>query len=223
MKRTVFLKCLGAVVSAVTAVFLGGCVVPSLHPLYTDADLVTEPAIVGTWATKGGEETFKFFRKPGAKAYTMIYTWKENGVPARFDARLTRIGQGLYMDTIPQSMDEPPKSSPFSNILFACHFPPTHVLWRLEMKDGGLQLAVLDPDLLMKALEQKTVSVAHERLEGNEGQELTLVLTASTPALREFLLQSADKVFDPDPGTLRRKLPAGKASSPTAGKESGSQ
>ena len=38
---------------------LAGCVF-SLHPLYTDEDLVFDPALVGTWAQDNSGNTWEF-------------------------------------------------------------------------------------------------------------------------------------------------------------------
>jgi len=220
MKRTVFLRRLGAVVSVAIAALLGGCV-PSLHPLYTEADLVTEPAIVGTWEDEN-KDVWKFFPQPSKKAYTLVYTSGDD-MPAAFDAHLTRIGQNLYMDTRPQPASwDPPKSDPFSNDLWGMHFAPMHLLWRVETKNGGLRLAMLDPERFGKALEEKTVSVAHERLEesGSISGDGTIVLTAPTPELREFVLRSADRVFSAEPCQLHRRPARPPAAPPDATKKS---
>lgn len=58
-------------IGAVVLVALVGCV-PSLHPLYTDGDLVFNPALVGEWSEKDSEERW-IFTKSGEKEYRLVY------------------------------------------------------------------------------------------------------------------------------------------------------
>jgi hypothetical protein len=46
------------------AVFMGGCVL-SLHPLYTENDLIFEEKLLGTWAEEGSKVTWQFKRATG--------------------------------------------------------------------------------------------------------------------------------------------------------------
>ncbi len=196
---------------AVVPVLLGGCNpgdggVVSLHPLSTDAELVSEPAIVGIWAnTENKDDIWKFFQKPDAKAYTLVYSPGSDGVPARFNARLTRIGQGLYMDTVLQPGANEPKGSQLNNFLFCFHLIPVHMLWRVEIADDTLRLTTLDNERFAKAIDEKAVGIAYERVETDECSDQNFLLTAPTPGLRAFILQSWDKVFATEALELHKK------------------
>ena len=56
------------------ALLLTGCV-PSLHPLYTDADLIFEPQLIGLWAVDENDETWRF-EKDTDKGYNHIRLFK---------------------------------------------------------------------------------------------------------------------------------------------------
>ena len=200
-----------AAVLLAVAMALAGCGVVSVHPLYTANDLVAEPGIVGCWAEPDAKEiTLKFFQRPAGNAYTMIC---DDGVPATFSAHLVRLGGSLYMDTILESGENEPESGRLGNLLFASHLVTGHMLWRIQVRGNVLRLAWLDEDRLREALDQGAVSVAHERQKGEEGEDLTIVpptiiLTASTAELQDFVLKAGDKLFTEDMGELHRKHPS---------------
>jgi len=201
---------------ATVGVLLAGCGVPSIHPLCGPADLTTEPGILGVWSDPQNSDktwTWKFFQKPGANTYTLIYI--ESGVPAKLGAHLTRIGTYIYMDTFLKTEDneaEPDKKEkpgPFDNILLLSHLVGGHLFWRIEVQGDILRIAWLNQERLKSALEAKTATVAHEWQEPGEGEDRVLILTAPTEDLRQFVLKSADEVFDVQPTVLHRRTPKG--------------
>lgn len=74
---------------ATTLIFLGllflmtGCnFIPSVHPLYTDQDLIFDPLLVGVWADKDGNLTWTFTKK-AEDAYTLVpryFQWERGGL-----------------------------------------------------------------------------------------------------------------------------------------------
>lgn len=188
---------------AMACVLLAGCGVPSIHPFYTKADLVAEPAIVGNWAVKGEKQTiWKFFQKPATKGYTLVML--DNGTALRFDAHLIRLGGTLFMDTC--LADDGLESSQLANAYAGSHLFAAHVPWKVDVKGDDLTVACMDSDKLEKALSDKSVAVAHEWQERDEDADpATLILTAPTADLQEFLLKSGAKVFTDEPQELHRK------------------
>src|ERR1041385_7372623 len=77
------------------ALLIAGCV-RSLHPLYTDKDLVFEKDLIGTWAQKEGNKDTWIFQQSGENAYDLIHTQK--GAPAKFEAHLVRLDKFLFFD-----------------------------------------------------------------------------------------------------------------------------
>jgi hypothetical protein len=168
---------------------LAGCV-PSLHPLYTEEDLVYDPALVGTWTEEESEDTWTF-RELGDEAYELIYT--EKGVPARFEAHLVRVGEFLFLDTYPGEPD-------IKNDFYLIHLVPAHTFLRIEIETNVLRYAMLDLDWLKRMISEKKAEIAHEEIEGG------ILLTAPPKELQAFLLKYAedDKAF-PDPQELHRQ------------------
>lgn len=80
----------------------------SLNPLFTDKDVVFDPALVGTWITKEWESTKEdkdmlnlMFQKSGdAAAYTLIETGKDDGnqVQIKYKAHLLQLREFLFLD-----------------------------------------------------------------------------------------------------------------------------
>jgi hypothetical protein len=171
------------------AVLMAGCV-PSLHPLYTEEDLAYDPALVGIWTEEESEDTWTF-QKSGEHAYNLIYT--EEGVPARFDAHLVRIGEFLFLDTYPGEPD-------IKNDFYLIHLVPAHTFSRIGIEGDVLRYAMLDLDWLKKMISGKKTDIGHEQVDGG------ILLTASTKELQEFFLKYAedDKAF-PDSKDLHRQ------------------
>jgi hypothetical protein len=171
------------------AVLLAGCV-PSLHPLFTEKDLVYDPVLVGTWAKEEGEDRWAF-QKSGDSAYELIYT--EKGVPAQFETHLVQVGEFLFLDTYPKEPD-------IENGFYMVHLIPAHTFSRVWIQEDALRLAMLDLEWLKKMIAAKEVDVAHERVD--EG----IILTASTEELQKFVLKCAEdgKAF-PDTIDLHRQ------------------
>lgn len=174
----------------VIILFLAGCVVPSLHPLFTEKDLVFDPALVGTWAEEDQEETWAFL-KSGDNVYDLIHT--AEGLPVKYEAHLGRLGEFMFLDVYP---GEPEVKNDF----YKLHLIPVHTFWRVWIEGDVLRIAMLDPDWLKGMIAQKKVKIAHERMEDG------IILTASTQELQKFILQYAEdlKAF-PDPTKFHRR------------------
>jgi len=160
---------------AVAGLLITGCLIPSLHPLYTDDTLVFDGRLVGTW--DGEEGGTWVFEKEGERAYCLTHTSGESS--ARFDAHLVRLGAGLFMDTFPKG--EPPVEDDICKL----HIVPAHCFWRVELGDDAVGLSVIDLDWLADMIGEGKVTVRHEEVEG------TTVLTASTKELQKFMLDCA--------------------------------
>lgn len=172
------------------ALLIVSCV-QSLHPLYTEKDLVFEPALVGTWAGEGGN--LWIFLKSGEKAYELIYVEKES--PAKFLAHLVRLDKFLFLDLFPESPD-------LKNDLQQAHLLNTHTFSRVWLDGDTLRLAMLEHDWIRTMIDQKKTTIKHERLDNR------IVLTASTKELQNLIGKHGDnnEAFPkPKSGLIRRK------------------
>lgn len=168
---------------------LTGCVVQSIHGLYTENDLVFDPALIGTWAEKENPNLWTL-EKNGEKAYTLSYT--ENQVTAKFETRLVRLGPYLFLDTYP-------KDAELKNSVLAFHLMPAHLFTRIWIEKDTIRYAALDYEWMKKQLEEKKVTLSHEIEDGS------VILTGSTKELQAFLQKYADdpEAF-PNPKIMHR-------------------
>src|SRR3990170_1492928 len=155
-------------------IFLTGCV-PSLHPLFTDKDLVFDQVLVGTWVDEDGKNTWEF-RKSGENAYELVYT--ENEEPAKFQAHLVKLGDFLFLDIFPE---EPG----MKNGLYKGLLIPAHGFSRIWIEGDSVRLAYLDPDWLIKMIDEKKVKIEHDFIDE------TIILTAQTKDLQKFAIKYA--------------------------------
>ena len=191
--------------SFAAALVLSGCV-PSLNPLYTEKDLVFDPALVGIWADAENADSDTWtFEKDGAKAYKLVIN--EKGDAREFEAHLFKLGTNLFLDFSPSDSLKEVRQE----FIKACLLP-AHLFAKVTQIEPALGFAFLDPEWLEKLLKENPQALRHEII-----QQERLVLTASTQELQAFLLkQASDPKAFAKPGTLQRKQP--KANLPPAKK-----
>ena len=159
------------------AVILGGCV-PSLHPLFTENDLIFDANLIGTWASAEPNETFDF-QQTKTKYYECIYIDKDSK-SGKFIAGLGKLGNSMYLDIYPQ---EP---NMIENDFYKSHLLSTHSFMKITLSKDALKLCSMNPDGTDKLLKSKPNAVKHERLGDDDGR---VVLTAPTKELQKFILK----------------------------------
>jgi hypothetical protein len=187
-----------------SAVLLGGCVpVISLHPLYTDKDVVFQEKLLGTWVQDSDEATWEFKTIGEPKnAYKLIFTDRE-GQKGSFVARLVKLQDRLFLDIYPSEMpwelDDPNKVDWPYNSLFLI---PAHTFLKIDSMEPQLKIRQTFESKVKELLEQDPNAIKHAIIEDR------LVLTASTKELQAFVLKYADddRVFA-DETVLVRKTP----------------
>lgn len=180
---------------------LAGCVpVLSLHPLYSQQDVIFEEKLLGSWADSNDNSTWQFSRQPKAQnTYHLRYTQKEDEQVqiGTFETHLLRLGDQLFMDFFPADLIwEPrdPNEAPALNIFFVI---PGHAFARVDAIEPKLRVRLLMDEDLSKFLKDNPNAVPY--LE--ETSENRIVLTGSTEQLQEFLLANAD-----DPGLFTNEI-----------------
>ncbi|MHC4463480.1 MAG: hypothetical protein ACYS6W_14495 [Planctomycetota bacterium] len=161
----------------VLAVLLGGCVL-SLHPLYTDKDLIFEEKLLGTWANNDSEETWQF-KRAGKKKYKMICT-DEKDRTGPFDAGLGKLNNMMFLNILPQ---EPEFKE---NDLYKLHILRVHSFIKIEQIEPTLKMRIMNPEKMKEMLENNPKLIKHEIVQGR------LILTAPTKKLQEFMKAHAN-------------------------------
>jgi hypothetical protein len=170
---------------ALAGLILVGCV-PSLNPLYTEEDLVFEPKLVGVWAEDAESKERWTFERAGEKGYKVIY--EEAGERGEFKVHLLRLGDQLYLDFFPD--DEAMKKLD-RNDFYKFHWLPAHTFARVYRVEPELSMAFMNPDWLAKLLKEDPAAIGHVQ----RGDDVVVVLTASTKALQAFVKKHADEAF----------------------------
>ena len=207
---------------ASVALSSAGCLT-SLHPWFTEKDLVFEPALVGTWQdTTSADVTWTFERKSDS-TYTLIDTRNEDEprrdqkatekkmVTTRLTARLMRLGDARFLNI--SAGDEWTDSSMLQELLVN-----THALAKIRLEGDMLHVALLDEGRLEGMLRDKRVVVSHEVIDTSGGADdpstqvdsktRRLLLTAPTRELQAFLATYArDAAAFDDGSQMRRKRP----------------
>lgn len=174
------------------AVMLGGCVLSSLHPLYTDEELIFEEKLIGKWSD---ENNIWEFRAGEPNTYQMrVFDGKEG----RFVAHLVKLGDMTFLDIFPDSvtLGEP-------QAFYGFHLLPVHTFMKVEQIEPKLQLRMLDYEKVSKMLEEDPNLLKHEVVEDR------IVLTASTEQLQKFIVEYAGEggVFADEATELTRRQP----------------
>ena len=157
------------------ALSLTGCAPPSLHPFFTDEDVVFDEALLGVWISDSGKKCL--FTRSGDKHYELLYVENES---ARFEAQLIELGGTTFFDLYPKPFDK-------GNGLDLANFVPAHTLARVTISEDSMSIALMNCDWLKQLSDRNQLDLAHERLD-----EEMVALTAPTRELRAFALRYAD-------------------------------
>jgi hypothetical protein len=184
---------------------LGSCV-PSLHPLYTDKELVFEEKLLGSWGQD--DEVWEFKKGQEEKSYDLIT--KEDGKKGEFTVHLVKIQASPKSDKEKQAtgqtflfLDLYPKEPELqASDFYKFHLLPVHTFIKIEQIEPVLKMRVMNPDKLKEILEDRPKVLKHEVLEDR------IVLTASTREMQKFMLQHAeDEDLFSEATTLERVRP----------------
>ncbi|MFB3895611.1 MAG: hypothetical protein ACE14V_04835 [bacterium] len=157
-----------------------GCIVASLNPLYdSDKELVSNPALVGTWASDD-KETFTFVEN-GQNQYECTIT--SDSISNNFDVHLVKLGKYQFLDLYPKELDEKQMAM---NLYYRMHTVPVHSFSKISIKNDRLYVSMLNLDWTKKLIEQKKIKIPYTESNG------IIVLTGPSKQLQKFVLQYAD-------------------------------
>ena len=164
--------------SLIALTVLAGCI-PSLNPLYTDENIVFEPALVGVWKQPQGTARWEF-SKLDEKSYRLLYT-DDQGQQGRFIGRLVRLESDLFLDLYPE--DEQVEASGF----YKFHLVPIHTIYRVRGTQPQLELAAIDFKWLEEYLASHSQEIECATFNGRK------LITAPTSAVQKFVLAHKDQ------------------------------
>lgn len=156
-------------------VLAAGCVPLSLYPLYTDADLVFEPGLVGEWTEADSEETWTFTKRE-ENSYNFSYV-DERGNRGEFIAHLAKIEGELFLDIYPEEPEEDAAG------IYKWHFVGMHSFFRVKQIEPTLQMATIDLDWLKAFLQKHPEEIEYKKVDDK------IVLLAETKELQGFVVR----------------------------------
>ena len=159
---------------------LAGCV-PSLHPLYTEQDLIFAQQLLGIWQKPDSNENWRFEKDPAQdnKYYQATYT-DDKGNDGTFVAALIKLNGTMFLDLFPK------KPECDCRPLYPFHFYPVHNFVKIQQIQPTLKMMVIDPEKVKQMLAEDPNLIPHEVVDDR------LVITASTAQLQRFVADYAD-------------------------------
>ena len=169
------------------ASFFAGCVVQSIQPLFSEKELVSYPALVGTWSQPDGEKVVGVWTFAAHdKQYELTHT-DENGHKALFTVGAGKLGTNMFLDGFPA--DLLPGSE--LNGVAQAHLIGAHTFVKLVKTNDALVFLAMDYEWFEKLLQENPKAIVHIV------QDKRPILTASTEELQKFVAKYAndEKVF----------------------------
>jgi hypothetical protein len=170
---------------------VGACV-QSVNPLYTEATLVSAPALVGTWVAGSGDVLVVTSRDSTTFRLALL---DQDGETSVWVGRVTSLGGRRWIDVEPAELPDQWSDA------YRDSFLPIHQFWALQRVDSVLVAAGLVYDSLKAVLDRDRAAVPHTVVGGD------LVLTAETPVLRRFIAGFADRPGSLEDGETMRRVP----------------
>lgn len=197
------------------AAILGGCIpVMSLHPLYTEEDVVFEEKLLGTRVDDpdNPKTTWEFSRAEAKeKAYKLVYS-DEEGKKGSFVVHLVKLENRLFLDVFPNQF--PCEQQKWEEMGWGYNyffFEPAHTFIKIDYIEPKLKMRRMVEDDMKELLKEDPNVIKHELVEDK------IILTAPTKELQAFVLKYAYdiRVFSHEI-TLSRKNPKSIRSDPNA-------
>jgi hypothetical protein len=184
--RIILLLCLAIFI-------LQGCLVKSLHPFYTEKDIIYKKELLGQWTDKDSAtwEIRQHMRTTGIlkpqvpdESYEISLT--DNKGTSHFLAHLFKLEGQAYLDFLPTDIA-------CGNDLAGVHLVAAHSLARVDFSGGRITISWYNEDWLVDLFNKNKIRIAHERvpydpdLKGSGSMEV--ILTARTEELQKFIIK----------------------------------
>jgi hypothetical protein len=164
--RSIYTACalLGALSSS-------ACLVVSLQPLYDDASVVFEEALVGRWED-ADDQISATVERGDWKSYKISYTDRSSTRP--LNGNLTSVENVLFLDLTELRGSDP-----------GPYLVPVHGIFRVTLDDDTLTATPLDYGWFTRAVAQKTGGRLNLALDDRRN----VVMTSPTDEIRRWLVR----------------------------------
>lgn len=162
---------------------LSGCMVRSLHPIYTDKDIIAMPEVEGTWKGESEGETISFAHD--GDGYVFRIADGPDSLVA--SAHFARIGTATYLDLTfaDVSFDEAKKECEDVAEAIAAPYTyfttPVHYFQQVEVRDKVLRMRAMSSSWAKDRREKRRLWIEHIA----DGE--STLLTADTARVQRFL------------------------------------
>ncbi|MGC8743695.1 MAG: hypothetical protein ACP5T0_07445 [Verrucomicrobiia bacterium] len=192
MKRTIHF--LGLIIALL---FITGCLVRSINPLYTEKNLIFDEKLLGEWKVK--LDVWKFSKQGNGYLLTQI---DNEGKKAEFEVHLLKLGKYRFLDFYLKEFDKDLGKK--LNSFGLLHLIPAHSFMRVEsIEKDETKLRVFSLDWLKKTVEQNPNIIPHILVHDKDYPDV--ILTAETSKLQDFVLNNVEDAFDDLEITLERQ------------------
>ena len=170
----VFANLSSAVAAALSCLFIGGCFVQSIHPIYRESSVVERPELWGEWrlVDKEDEENTVFAFSEGELEISGVEGASSESVE-EFYCTFFEVEGILLLDLYPAE-----GGSPYFNM----HVYPTHGLTIVEREGDVLRLIPLDEGEFHEGLEDGKIDLPYVKAE-----DAWALITASSEEWESFL------------------------------------
>lgn len=183
MKRKIFLAIL------LFSTLISSCLIKSFNPFFHKDDVVFEHGLLGNWVDQDSS-FWTFTENPVSKNIFKnnndyphyILNYNENGgKTSQFLTTLFKLDDDLYLDFFP-NLDIISEYE-----LLAVHTLPVHSLAKIEFEPSGdILIRWFNEEWIVELIQQQKTRIKHELIK-YDSEEGTLVLTATTDELQEFI------------------------------------
>ncbi|MGZ3845615.1 MAG: hypothetical protein ACXVBH_06140 [Flavisolibacter sp.] len=196
------MKKISIVIFAALLLFMPGCGLLTLHPIFTPGDLVVDNRLQGKWkagdgytefapATKVAMEEIPEKLRPFANKFYLCTRRSDDGTTGSRDlAFLVKIGNNYFLDMYPLQTDDTKRIDEF----FTSHELKMHTISKLEFTGRNIRLIGFKDNYVEDLIKNREVRIRHSFVSSpEESEEKKIVITASTKELQAFLLKYGDR------------------------------
>ncbi len=177
---------------ALSAILLNSCLL-TFYPIYTSADVVFDPALVGSYRANedkdgqpnglemirlshAGINLSKEIAAISSKGYLVKFTEKDGSVSRQYIAFMVVLNRNRYIDFYPYSKDVEKHGA------YGALKVPMHAIYRISLEGNKkLILKRFNQDYLTELIAKRQIRMNHENVEGKR------VITASTSELQQYI------------------------------------
>jgi hypothetical protein len=184
---------------------LAGSCIPSLFPLYTEEDLVTDDRLVGTWDAGGGgtwvierldyTPSSDFFNSDWSdpeekKTYKLEVTEVSDGdtLEAEFVVHMLVLEGQHYLNYYPADFE-------LDHDFLSWHMVEANNFSKVWITEDSISLGFFDPSYLEALIDENRIKISHIR------HDIGILLTARTMELQKFVIKYGDEkdaILEPD-------------------------